>query len=278
MRIMVLGATGMLGHQVLKTCGERGLQVTGVARNLLPGHSIRQIDDVRNLAAMETIIREEKPDWVINGIGIVVQLPLARDYHESVSINSLLPHQLEKMGARYGFRLIQISTDCVFNGRKGMYTEQDQPDAEDLYGKTKELGEVNYGCGITIRTSLIGHEIVKPAHGLLEWFLAQDTQILGYTRAVFSGLSTPEFARVLLDFVIPSELPAGIYHLASEPISKYALLKQVAAVYRKKIRIEPSEELVVDRSLDGSLFNILTGYRAPGWSEMLISTFETLKL
>lgn len=278
MRILVLGASGMVGYQVFKACVARGMKVCGVVRNrqsigriekVNSGYPIREIDDARNIPAIEKIIREEKPDWVINGIGIVVQLPLAKDYYASVSINALLPHQLEKLGGRYGFRLIQISTDCVFNGRKGMYGESDQPDAEDLYGKTKELGEVGYGCGITLRTSLIGHEIVRPTHGLLEWFLAQETQIKGFTQAIFSGLSTIEFANVLLDIVIPGQLPTGIYHLAGEPVSKYDLLKLVAEVYQKKIHIEPSAELIVDRSLDGSLFNRITGYKAPSWPDML---------
>lgn len=286
MRILVLGASGMVGYPVFKACEARNLEVCGVVRkrqlieknlNTESVHSIREIDDARNIPAIEKLIREEQPDYVINAIGIVVQLPLSKDYYESVSINSLLPHQLEKLGSRYGFRLIQISTDCVFNGRKGMYKESDLPDAEDLYGKTKELGEVGYGCGITLRTSLIGHEIVKPVHGLLEWFLAQEGKVNGYTQAIFSGLTTPEFARVLLDIVIPGQLPAGIYHLAAEPISKYDLLKLVAEVYQKKIRIEPSTELVVDRSLDGSLFNGITGYKAPGWRKMIEELREQSK-
>jgi len=280
MRILVLGASGMLGYQVFKTAAAHGLEVCGVVRNrklIGPdqikgfGWSIREIDDARNIEAIERIIQEEKPDYLINAVGIVVQLPLAKDYYESLSTNSLLPHQLEKLGTRHGFRLIQISTDCVFNGRKGMYLETDQPDAEDLYGKTKEMGEVAYGCGITLRTSLIGHEMVKPTHGLLEWFLAQHTKINGYSQAIFSGLTTPEFAKVLMDVVIPGNFPAGIYHVSGEPVSKYELLRLIADIYQKKIRIEPATELIVDRTLDGTLFNNLTGYKAPGWKTLIES-------
>jgi dTDP-4-dehydrorhamnose reductase len=278
MKLMVLGAMGMVGWQVFKTALDRNLDVCGVVRNrqsLAPllkgksGYSIREIDDIRNIPALEKIIQDEKPDYLINAVGIVVQLPQSKDYYESLSINALLPHQLEKLGTQYGFRLIQISTDCVFNGQAGMYAESDLPDAEDLYGKTKELGEVGYGSGITLRTSLIGHEIVKPVHGLLDWFLSQEAPIKGFTTAYFSGLTTIEFAKVLLDVFIPAELPAGIYHLASERISKYDLLKLVAEVYQKNIHIEPSADWVVDRSLDGSLFNCLTGYVAPSWITML---------
>ncbi|MFA5816689.1 MAG: SDR family oxidoreductase [Bacteroidales bacterium] len=278
MRILVLGASGMVGYQVFKACAARGLEVCGVVRNrqlieknlnTKSSHSIREIDDARNIQAIEKIIQEEKPDYVINAIGIVVQLPLAKDYYESVSINSLLPHQLEKLGSRYGFRLIQISTDCVFNGRKGMYKESDQPDAEDLYGKTKELGEVGYGCGLTLRASMIGPEIIRPAHGLLEWFLSQNSRVWGYTRAIFSGLTTLEFSRIILDKVIPGNLLPGIYHVSSEPIAKYDLLLMLANAFQKDIDILASGDLVLDRSLDSTKFSKLTGYTAPSWEIMI---------
>lgn len=278
MKLMVLGATGMVGWQVFKSAMDRNMDVCGVVRNRKSvdpmlmgraGYTLREIDDVRNISALEKIIQDEKPDYLINAVGIVVQLPQSKDYYESLSINALLPHQLEKLGSKYRFRLIQISTDCVFNGRTGMYAESDAPDAEDLYGKTKELGEVGYGSGITLRTSLVGHEIVKPVHGLLDWFLSQETQIMGYTSAYFSGITTIEFAKVLLDVFIPSDLPAGIYHLASERISKYDLLKLVAEVYQKNIEIQPSTDWIVDRSLDSSLFTRLTGYQTPSWPDMI---------
>ncbi len=285
MKLMVLGASGMVGWQVFKTALDRNLDVCGVLRkrqSVAPllkgksGYSIREIDDIRNILVLEKIIQDEKPDYLINAVGIVVQLPKSKDYYESLSINALLPHQLEKLGNKYGFRLIQISTDCVFNGRTGMYAESDSPDSEDLYGKTKEMGEVGYGSGITLRTSLIGHEIVRPIHGLLDWFLSQEAPIKGFSSAYFSGLTTIEFAKVLLDVFIPAELPAGIYHLASERISKYDLLNIVAEIYQKKIRIEPSTDLVVDRSLDGSLFNRLTNYQAPSWPVMIRNLYDIM--
>jgi len=278
MRILVLGASGMVGYQVFKACIACGMEVCGVVRNrqlieknlnIKSTHSIREIDDARNIQAIEKIIQEEKPDYVINGIGIVVQLPLAKDYYESVSINALFPHQLEKLGEKYGFRLIQISTDCVFNGRKGLYKEEDQPDSEDLYGKTKELGEVGYGCGITLRASMIGPEIIKPAHGLLEWFLLQNSRVWGYTRAIFSGLTTLEFSKVILDKVIPGNLLPGIYHVSSEPISKHDLLLMLAKAFQKEIDILASGDLVLDRSLDSTKFSKLTGYTAPSWEMMI---------
>jgi len=287
MKIMVLGASGMVGYQVFKTCLERNMEVIGVVRNceVLEEFSrpklhakIRKINDVRDITILEQIIRDEKPDYLINAVGIVVQLPLAKDYYESVSINALLPHQLQKLGTQYDFKLIQISTDCVFNGKKGMYSETDIPNAEDLYGKTKELGEVGYGCGITLRTSLIGHEMAKPVHGLLDWFLAQEGSVNGYQKAIFSGLTTLEFSRVLMDVVIPAQLPAGIYHISGDPISKYDLLCLIAEIYKKNISIQPSAELIVNRSLDAFYFSRLTGYKAPSWLEMIkeLSTEQTV--
>jgi len=278
MRIVILGASGMLGFQILKTCMDRGLEVFGIVRNRTGldkylnnslQNLIYEIDDIRNTRELEKIISKTKPDYIINCVGIVVQLPLSKDHYESISINSLLPHQLQKLATQHNFRLIDISTDCVFNGEKGFYSENDIPNAEDLYGRTKMLGEVDYGSAITIRTSLIGREISDQGHGLLEWFLSSAVEIRGFTQAIFSGLTTLEFARVILDFVIPRELSAGIYHVSGEQISKYDLLKMISKVYDKQIEISPTASPSINRSLDATLFNKRTGYTAPLWEEML---------
>ena len=165
--------------------------------------------------------------------------------------------------------MLHISTDCVFDGKKGFYNENDLPNAYDLYGKSKHLGEVGYGCGITLRTSIIGHEISPQIHGLIEWFLRQQNIVKGFTKAIFSGLTTLELTNVILDVVIPSQLVGGVYHVASKAISKYDLLKLTAEVYNKDIEILPSSELVIDRSLDGSIFQGLTGYTAPSWEAQI---------
>lgn len=278
MKTIILGASGMLGFQVFRSFLDQGTDVVGIVRNRYRleqnldksfHHYIREIDDARDFSSLEKIIQAEKPDYLINCVGIVVQLPLAKDYHESISINALLPHQLERLGNQYGFKLIHISTDYVFNGRKGLYKESDIPNAEDLYGKTKELGEVGYGCGITLRTSLIGHEIVSPVHGLLDWFLSQDTNVFGFSQAIFSGLTTLEFSNVLIEIVRAGQLSSGIYHVASEPISKYDLLHLVAEVYKFNIRILESRELNINRSLDSEKFDSITNYCVPTWKQMI---------
>lgn len=278
MKTIILGASGMLGFQVFRSFLDQGMDVVGIVRNRYRleqnldksfYHYIREIDDARDFSSLEKIIQTEKPDYLINCVGIVVQLPLAKDFYESISINALLPHKLEKLGNQYGFKLIHISTDCVYNGRKGLYKESDIPNAEDLYGKTKELGEVGYGCGITLRTSLIGHEIVSPVHGLLDWFLSQDKKVYGYSKAIFSGLTTLEFSNVLIEIVRAGQLSSGIYHVASEPISKYDLLHLIAEVYKFNIRIIESRELNINRSLDSEKFDSITNYRVPAWKQMI---------
>ena len=278
MRIIVLGATGMLGHEIFKICLRRNIDVHGVVRNktTLIERTKREIEerlhvvnDIRDIDSVEKIIAKIQPDHIINCIGIVKQSALAEDHAVSIAVNSLLPHQLEKLAERYYCRLIHISTDCVFDGVKGGYTEKDLPDAHDLYGRSKQLGEVGYGRGITLRTSIIGHEITSDTHGLLEWFLSQTGKIKGFTKAIFSGLTTFELTKVILDIVIPQSLNAGIYQVASAPISKYDLLKNISEVYGKAIEILPSGELVIDRSLDGHRFADLTGYQVPSWNVMI---------
>jgi dTDP-4-dehydrorhamnose reductase len=172
-----------------------------------------------------------------------------------------------------GARLVHMSTDCVFSGSKGNYRESDPSDAKDLYGRSKYLGEVAYPNAITLRTSIIGHEL-QSAHGLVGWFLAQQGQCNGFTRAIFSGLPTVALAQVVRDVVIPRPGLFGVYHVAAQPISKYDLLKLVADVYGKTIEITPSEKLVIDRSLNADRFRDATGYQVPGWPELIKLMFK----
>lgn len=277
MRIIVLGATGMLGYELFRICVKRNMDVHAVVRSKeklverFRKHmdNIHTIDDVKNIEALEKIVGSVRPDYVINCIGIVKQSHLAEDYYESVSVNALLPHQLERLGEKYNFRFLHISTDCVFDGKKGRYKEADLPNAYDLYGKSKHLGEVGYGKGITIRTSIIGHEISKHTHGLVEWFMAQEGKVKGFTKAIFSGVTTLELSNIILDVIIPGNFPSGIYQVASEPISKYDLIMLISKKYNKQIAIEPSEDLVIDRSLDGTNFEKLTGYKVPSWEKQI---------
>jgi dTDP-4-dehydrorhamnose reductase len=210
---------------------------------------------------------------VINGIGLIKQLPSAHDPISAIKINALLPHQLARVCAAQNARLIHISTDCVFSGSKGLYRESDTPDATDLYGRTKLMGEIEYGNALTLRTSIIGPELHSNS-SLLDWFLSQTGSVKGFTKAVFSGLPTVEIARVIADYVIPRPTLTGLYHVASQPINKHALLSLIAQIYQKNIDIMPDDKLVIDRSLNSDRFCDDTGYHAPQWDELITRMYK----
>jgi dTDP-4-dehydrorhamnose reductase len=276
-RVLILGASGMLGHAVLRHfAGQDRHSVTGsvrsqAARDLLPAAVRDRVVvgvDVENNDSLGRLFTEARPDIVINCIGLVKQLAGAQDVPAVLSINSLLPHRLARLCTGAGTRLIHISTDAVFSGGKGKYRESDFCDADDLYGRSKLLGEVDYPHTVTLRTSMIGHEL-DSAHGLVEWFLSQRTGVLGYSKAVFSGLTTPELARVMHDFIIPNTALCGVYHVSADPIDKFTLLWQIAKIYGKTIDIAHNEGVVIDRSLDSTRFRRATGYLPPTWPELI---------
>lgn len=282
MRILVLGVSGMLGNAMLRVLSERAdLQVFGTARSGVAKHFFspeivkRVITgvDVENQDALTCVLTECRPQVVINCIGLIKQLADANDPLVALPINAMLPHRLARLCELGGARLIHVSTDCVFSGTKGNYRESDQSDATDLYGKSKYLGEVSYPHTITLRTSIIGHEL-SSANGLVGWFLAQEGRVKGYTRAIFSGLPTMELARVVRDVVLPRVDLSGLYHVASAPITKYDLLKLVAEVYGKTIEIVPDDAVVIERSLCADRFREATGYVAPAWPELVKAMYE----
>jgi dTDP-4-dehydrorhamnose reductase len=277
MRILVLGAGGMLGNAVLRYLStQQGLQVTGTVRShgtlqRLPPElrtAVRSGVDVEQFDSLAGALTDTRPDVVINCVGVVKQLAQADDPLTALPINSMLPHRLATLCKLGQARLIHISTDCVFSGSKGLYRESDHPDAEDLYGRSKLLGEVGYAHTITLRTSIIGHEL-DGSRSLLNWFLAQEGRTRGYTRAVFSGLPTVELAHVIAQHVLPQPQLHGLYHVSAEPINKYDLLTLVAKAYGKHIVIDPVDTPVIDRSLDSTRFREATGYVPPDWPELV---------
>jgi dTDP-4-dehydrorhamnose reductase len=225
--------------------------------------------DVLDQDALITVLERIRPDVVINCVGLIKQLADAKDPLSALPINAMLPHRLAKLCGLAGARLIHVSTDCVFSGRKGMYAEADLSDAEDLYGKSKFIGELHaVPHAITLRTSIIGHEL-GTHFSLIDWFLSQSGPVKGYAKAIFSGLPTVELARVMQDYVIPNPELHGLYHVSVEPIDKLSLLKLVAEVYGHKIQIIPDEQLCIDRSLDSSRFRKAAGYVPPAWPELV---------
>lgn len=282
MKVLVLGVTGMLGNAMFRVLSEQSdLRVFGSARNASARryfHEQWQPNilggvDVENHDSLVRLFGEVRPDVVINCVGLVKQLADADDPLQAIPINALLPHRLAALCRAGGARFIHISTDCVFSGTKGGYLESDFADADDLYGRSKFLGEVAYPHSITLRTSIIGHEL-SGARSLVNWFLAQQGTIKGFTRAVFSGQPTVVLAGVVRDHVLPRPDLSGLYHVAAAPINKYDLLRLVAQIYRKDIEIVADERLVIDRSLDASRFREVTGYRAPSWEEMIQSMYD----
>ena len=282
MRVMVLGITGMLGNAMFRVLFEKStLAVYGTARsesskryfadNL---HSQIVVGvDVENNDSLVKAFAAIRPDVVVNCVGLVKQLADANDPLQAVPINTLLPHRLAALCQATSARLVHISTDCVFSGSKGNYLETDFPDAYDLYGRSKLLGEVDYPHAITLRTSIIGHEL-SGHRSLVNWFLAQQDSVKGFTRAIFSGLPTVELATIVRDVVLPRPELHGLYHLASKPINKFDLLKLVAKAYGKSIEIKPAEDLVIDRSLNASRFEQATGYASPEWPAMIQRMYE----
>jgi dTDP-4-dehydrorhamnose reductase len=223
--------------------------------------------DLTNSDALIRLFRKCSPDVVVNCAGLTKHVSGGTDPLEALIMNALIPHRLAELCGVSGARLIHVSTDCVFSGSKGNYSEADLADARDVYGKTKHLGEVASLGSITLRTSTIGHELGTRL-GLLEWFLAQ-SRCKGYRRAIFSGLPTVEFARVVRDIVIPNGSLSGLYHVGAELIDKECLLRVITREYGLTTEIEPDDSVVIDRSLDSRKFSAETGYRAADWTTLI---------
>jgi dTDP-4-dehydrorhamnose reductase len=277
MRILILGGGGMLGHQLvadLQPHFETWTTLRGSVRAYEqygifdPGRTLGGID-VLNFDAVTEAVARVRPHAVINCVGIIKQLAEAKDPLLSVSINALLPHRLHRLCRAAGARLIHFSTDCVFNGQKGMYTEDDPSDALDLYGRSKFLGETAGDGALTIRSSIIGHELGRGS-GLLEWFLSRrGTRIKGYRRAIFSGFTTIEMARIVRRVLTEHPDLSGTWQVSSEPINKYDLLMLIRRAYDIDVEIEPDDEVRIDRSLDSTRFRRATGYVPPSWPGMI---------
>jgi dTDP-4-dehydrorhamnose reductase len=277
MKILIFGASGLIGNNLFSYLSDHAShEIFGTYRN----PQVLQFFDhefTNNLIHFELdesisqtsdILSKLRPDVVINALGITKHIDRARE--DIVRVNSLFPHQLARISTALGIRLIHISTDCVFSGKKGLYSEGDFPDASDLYGQSKILGEVSYGDHLTVRISTIGTELTS-THGLLEWFLGVKGSCSGYKEAVFSGLPSKYFAHVLMSFILPNPMLCGLYHISSEPVDKFTLLTSLADLYGKDINIVADRSVSINRSLDSSSFSKKTGYIAPSWGALMKS-------
>ncbi|KAB2673807.1 MAG: SDR family oxidoreductase [Verrucomicrobia bacterium] len=277
MRILILGGAGMLGHQLWRSL-HRDHEVWVTLRKPLAhyaSHGLFEADrtlsgvDVCNADSLEGAFRAARPEAVVNCIGIIKQLKEAHDPFVSLAVNSMLPHRVARLCAVAGARMVHVSTDCVFSGRRGGYTESDASDANDLYGRTKFLGEVAEPHCVTLRTSIIGREL-ETKSGLIEWFLSQRGKTIhGYRKAIYSGFTTHELSRLVRDVLVGRHAVSGLWQVSSDPIDKHALLDKARGAFRWEGEIVPDDSVVCDRSLDSTRFRNHTGYRPPTWDAML---------
>jgi len=277
MKVLVVGGGGMLGHKLAQVFRDRfDLWVT-FRSSFKTYEKFKIFDkdksfediDIEDFDSVKWVLEKVKPDVIVNAVGIIKQVPSTKSVIKTLSVNSIFPHLLAEFSAERHSRLITLSTDCVFSGKKGKYTETDISDAEDLYGKSKNLGEVNEGDCLTIRTSIIGREL-NTAHSLVEWFLSNEGKsVKGYTKAIFSGFPTIVLAEIMADLIENHSSLKGLYHLSSDPINKFDLLKLVRDAYHAHIKIEPFNDFEIDRSLDSTKFREATGFVPATWEKMI---------
>jgi dTDP-4-dehydrorhamnose reductase len=276
MRVLIPGGDGMLGHQLLKSLAPRHVTKVTLRQDLEAYKSAGLFNeansyagvDVRSLDRLTRVLADFRPDAVINAVGIVKQRPAASENIPVMEINAIFPHRLSALCKAVGARLVHMSTDCVFSGRKGNYRETDPSDAEDLYGRSKFLGELQEKHCLTLRTSIIGRELAHK-HGLLEWFLSQHGMVKGFKNAIFTGFTTLEMGRIIEDMLTNHPKASGVYHVSSNPVSKYDLLLLFRKTFDRAIEIEPDEAFSCDRSLDSTRFREEFGYAPPAWDKMV---------
>ena len=278
MRIVILGGTGLLGHKLWQILGRRFADCRVMLRGRRTDYArcklfddARVIDnvDAADFNALDAALKNAAPQVIVNCIGVTKRREAPGNPAPSILLNALLPHRLAAWGAAHGARIINFSTDCVFDGKRGGYTEADLTNAEDLYGRTKALGEITAGAALTIRSSFIGRELADGTE-LLEWFLAhQGKTIRGYRNALYSGVSTLHLAQVVGDIIAGFADLRGLYHVASKVISKYELLLLARDAFGIDVKIEPADDVVIKRNLHSERFERATGYAPPDWATMM---------
>lgn len=282
MKILILGITGMLGSCLYKYFFNLDeFEVIGVFRDknkktFFSQNSTSKIEifnSYENFEKLDYFIKDKKVDYIINCLGVIKQKINQSKPEQSIFINSYLPHLLDKLALKYKFKLIHFSTDCVFDGDAGSYKESNIPLPKDFYGLSKLLGELNTKNSLTLRTSIIGHEI-ESTLSLVNWFLSQNKVVRGYTKAIYSGFPTVEICRIIHKFIFKNKSLVGIYNLSSKAISKYELLKIISQIYNHEIDIIPDEKIIIDRSLDSSLFNSKTNYICPSWNKLIQDMYD----
>lgn len=276
-KILVIGANGMLGGSIFRYFSRQsGFEVLGTVRAEARKQQLASLGfantvcgvDVHDDIALEKVFADFKPDFVFNCVGLIKQLAASKKTVLAIQINALLPHKLAELASQFGAKLIHFSTDCVFSGAKGMYVEQDTPDATDIYGRSKLLGEVEYAPHLTLRTSIIGHESNSNV-SLVDWFLSQERTVKGFSKAFFSGLPTIYVAKFVHQYVLNNSDLTGLYHLSVDRIDKFTLLSLIKEVYGKETTIENYSDFAIDRSLDSSRLRSAVDFVPLSWLELI---------
>lgn len=277
MKILIFGGGGMLGHKFVQIL-QKNFDVWTSIRDdykkyekfgIFEKNKIIEGFNVLNLELIQKTVKKVKPDVVINAVGIIKQLPSSKNVINTLSTNSIFPHQLAEICLKNNCYLINISTDCVFNGKKGNYIEEDVSNAIDLYGRSKSLGEVTSERCVTLRTSIIGRELFTK-HSLVEWFLSnQGNRIKGFVNAIYSGFPTIILADIISQLLKNKIFLEGLYHVSSNSINKFELLKLLKNAFKMDVEIESFEEFKIDRSLNSDKFRKQTGFEPQSWEEMI---------
>ena len=278
-KILIFGMGSMIGHQLYNFLSNKKVKVFGTSRDnrlILKNKNIYKYDPLKNFSDIEHIFKKVKPDYLINTIGVIKHRKEINNFKNTIYLNSIFPHKLAKISIINKIKLIHLSTDCVFSGDKGNYSESDIPDASDLYGISKKLGEINYKDSLTLRTSFIGFE-KKNNTGLFDWIInSKEPKIFGFTRAYYNGFTTLELSKIIFK-VIKLNLPiSGLYNLSSSKISKYRLLKIINKAFNLNKNIVKNTNFSCNRTLNSKLFFKKIKYKVPNWHKM-ISEMKLLK-
>lgn len=277
-RVLVIGGKGMLGHKLVQRLTAAGFDTWTTLHGAFSDvksfgifDNARTIEnvDVTDIDSLRRAVEVAQPAVVVNAVGVIKQLPASQNVVHALAINSIFPHRLADLAHEFGFRLIHISTDCVFDGNKGRRTEDEVPDAFDLYGQSKHFGEVTARNCLTLRTSIIGREL-SGSHSLVEWFLSnRGKTVKGFVNAIYSGFPTVVFADIIASLITEHADLNGLYHVSSEPIDKYTLLTLINNAFGAGITVKRDEEFRIDRSLDSTRFRETTGFQPPSWESMI---------
>ena len=278
-RILILGASGMLGHMLVRvlsphhhvvgTTSSQYDEKSHLARILSVGNWVDHVD-VRNLSTVEKTIRDTKADVVINCVGVIKQKMESSNIMDAILINSLIPHQLANICNQTQSRLIHFSTDCVFDGSPGIKKVNDVPNATDLYGTTKRLGEVDYAPALTLRTGFVGRQL-SGFEGLFEWVRSQRGKTIdGYQNAIYSGFTAMALSRIIRQIIEEHEQLSGLHQVAGNHINKFELITKLNEYLDLDLTINRNIDFMCDRSMDGSEFTKLTDIAIPSWDDMLV--------